>query len=134
MRVPTWSLLFLVAALWGTPDLAYAQCDAPSGVCVRAGSGVGWKAGENLNDKQRAKEARKNRKRDPVAVSVLLDGGRGSVFVDGVWAGVAPVEGLELLPGKHDVQVRDGTLVLAAGVLTIPKDPGGEVQLEVHHP
>ena len=134
MRVPTWSLVLLVAALWGTPDLAHAECTAPSGVCVRAGSGVGWKAGEDLTDKQRAKEARKNKKRDPVRVSVSLDNGRGSVFVDGVWAGAAPVQGLELLPGKHDVQVRDGTMVLAAGVLAIPKDAGGEVQLEVHHP
>jgi hypothetical protein len=134
MRARTAALILFTAVAWGSPGIAHAECNAPSGVCVRAGSGVGWKAGEDLSDKQRAREARKNRRRDPVRFSLTLDSGRGSVFVDGVWVGVAPVQGLELLPGKHDVQVRDGTIVLAAGVLTVPKDPGGEVQLEVHHP
>lgn len=134
MRTQSLIPALLAGTLFLVPGLAHAECSAPSGVCVRAGSGVGWKAGEDLSDKQRAKEARKNRKRDPVRVAVMLDGGRGSVFVDGVWMGVAPVQGLELLPGRHDVQVRDGTRVLAAGVLTVPKDPGGEIQLEVHHP
>ncbi len=122
-----------LACLMAAPNLAQAECNAPSGVCVRSGEGVGWKAGETMSDKQRAKEARKNRKRSPVIVYVNIDGGRGSVFIDGIWVGTAPVRALELKPGRHDMQVRDGAQVLAAGVVVIPKDPGGDVELEVQH-
>jgi hypothetical protein len=120
-------------ALCLEPSIAKAECTAPSGVCVRSGDGVGWKAGESLSDKQRAKEARKNKKRDPVIFYLSVDGGRGSVFIDGVWIGAAPVQAFELKPGNHDLQVRDGSLVLAAGVLVVPRDPGGDVELEVAH-
>ncbi|MGB1277666.1 MAG: hypothetical protein ACPG77_18120 [Nannocystaceae bacterium] len=66
------------------------------------------------------KERRKNRKRKASQVSFTIDG-RGSVFVDGIYRGTAPVKELDLKPGKHDVQVRDGKDVLAEGVLTIPR-------------
>lgn len=129
MLIPT----ALGLALCLEPAVAHADCTAPSGVCVRSGDGVGWKAGETLSDKQRAKEARKNRKRDPVIFYLTISGGRGSVFIDGVWAGTAPIQALELKPGKHDVQVRDGSTVLAAGVLLVPRQPNGDVELEVAH-
>jgi hypothetical protein len=115
------------------PANARAECAAPSGVCVRSGQGVGWKAGESLSAKQRAKEAKANAKKAPVVFYLSIHGGRGSVFIDGEWVGTAPVRALELRPGQHDVQVRDGPVVLAAGVLVVPKDPGGDVELEVQY-
>lgn len=128
------SVLAGLAALVVAPDTALAECTAPSGVCVRGGQRVAFQAGETLNDKQRSREAKKNRRLHPIVLHVVLDEGRGSVFIDGVWVGTAPLRGLELAPGKHDLQVRDGTLVLAAGVLDLPRDPGSDVELEVRHP
>ena len=132
--MPRFTIPLLAGLMFAlAPESALADCTAPSGVCVRSGEGVGWKAGEKLSNKQRAKEARKNRKRSPVVFYLTITGGRGSVFIDGEWVGSAPIEALELKPGKHDVQVRDGANVLAAGVLVVPKNPGANVEVEVQH-
>ena len=54
------------------------------------------------------------------------------MFIDGRFAGVAPLSGVELGPGKHDVQVRDGSKILVEGVLNIPK--GASVKATVKYP
>lgn len=125
MRVQFPSLqTFVLAACLGmlgsvvAPATAYA-CD--DSLCVTSGDGAKWKAGSSMSAGQVKKERRKNRKRKASQVSFTIDDGRGSVFVDGIYRGTAPVKELELKPGKHDVQVRDGKDVLAEGVLTIPR-------------
>jgi hypothetical protein len=88
-------------------------------VCVLEGKGS-FDRGASFDDKARAKEAKKLAKsKVRVRVSVTVDGGRGSVFVDGRWIDLAPVTDLELTPGRHDVEVRDRDVVLARGVLDL---------------
>ncbi len=100
------------------PQTAHA-CDKD--LCITSGDGANWKAGASMSAKQVKKERKKNRKRKSSSVSFTIDGARGSVFVDGHYRGTAPVKELDLKPGKHDIQVRDGSDVLAEGVLTVPR-------------
>lgn len=101
-------------------------CDE-QGVCI---DGAGWTSGDQLDDKARAKERKKYAKKKDATLTVRVAEGRGSVFVDGVWIGVAPVDFLPLKPGKHDIEVRDGETLLARGVINIPKT-GGDVTFTV---
>jgi len=100
------------------PGTAHA-CD--DSLCVTSGDGAKWKAGSSMSASQVKKERRKNRKRKTSQVTFRIDDGRGSVFIDGLYRGTAPIKEVELKPGKHDIQVRDGKDVLAEGVLTIPR-------------
>jgi hypothetical protein len=132
-HVQAWLTRLLPAALGAalvlaTPLEARAECDA-SGVCVE---GATWSSDSELSDKARRKEAKKNRKRKDVSLSVLVEGGRGSLFIDGVWVSEAPATAIPVKPGRHDLQVRDGARVLAKGILKIPKN-GGEVSVQVPH-
>ncbi|NVB37998.1 hypothetical protein G6O69_09155 [Pseudenhygromyxa sp. WMMC2535] len=116
--------LFVALLSASSPAEAAEVCDL-DGLCVDGGE---WRSGEQLDDKQRSRK--RNRKRKDVSVSLSLSGeGRASVFVDGVWIALAPVDALALKPGKHDVEVRDGERVLARGVLTVPRR--GEVRVTV---
>ena len=53
-----------------------------------------------------------------------INGGRGSLFVDGVFIAIAPALYVPIKPGKHDIEIRDGDRVRARGVLTIPNNAG----------
>jgi hypothetical protein len=105
-------------------------CDDPSGVCVDDEKAK-WSGDATLSKKNRTKQWKRNRRRKPVPVTVTIEGGRGSAFVDGRY--VAPGESHELKPGKYDVHVRDGDRVLAQGVLTVPRKSDG-VTVTVVHP
>lgn len=120
-------VLTLCAGLLAPSD-AFA-CDDPSGVCVDDDSAK-WAADAKLSKKARTKQYKKNRKRKPIPVTVNIEGGRGSAFVDGRY--LAPGESHELKPGKHDVHVRDGDTVLAQGVLTVPRRSDGFIVTVVH--
>ncbi|PRP97563.1 hypothetical protein ENSA5_32560 [Enhygromyxa salina] len=109
------------------PPSAHAAEECGPRACI---SGASWSANEQLDDATRRREAKRNRKRPDAQLSVQLDSGRGSVFVDGVWIATAPALYVPIKPGKHDLEVRDGERVLARGVLTIPKK-GGEVTVRV---
>lgn len=123
------SLTLAVAVALGAaaPVHAAAACDDASGLCLGSNKGAKWEPDLSLS----AKQMKAKRKGPACSVSFEIDGGRGSVFVDGRYAGTAPLQGLSLLPGKHDVQVRDGQKILAEGVLTVPK--GGSLQITVRH-
>ena len=108
------------------PSEAAEVCDE-QGVCV---DGAEWASGEQLDDAEREKQARRNRKRKDATLSVELSSGRGSVFLDGVWIAPAPIDFVPLKPGRHDLEIRDGETVLARGVLTIPRK-GGDVTVRV---
>ncbi len=77
-----------------------------------------WKPDGSLSRKARRKEAKNNRKRGDVELRVLVHEGRGSVFVDGRYL---PPAGLPVKPGRHELEVRDGSTVITVGVLTVPR-------------
>jgi hypothetical protein len=117
----------LPLALLAAPTAAEAACSDPSNLCVE-GKGAKWEPDASLS----AKQLKAKRKGANGTLSVKIEEGRGSVFVDGRFVGVAPVASLELGPGKHDMQVRDGSKILAEGVITVPK--GGSVKATVRYP
>ena len=120
-------LALALVSLTSAPADAAEVCD--QGVCV---SGAEWSSGEQLDDKARAREAKRNRKGKDATLTVEITGGRGSVFLDGVWIAVAPINYVPLKPGKHDLEIRDGERVLARGVLEIGKK-GGDVTVRISH-
>ncbi|NVB37163.1 hypothetical protein G6O69_04925 [Pseudenhygromyxa sp. WMMC2535] len=87
-----------------------------------------WQADGRMSRGKRRKDAKKNRKRKTVDLSFVVHDHRASVFVDGrYW----PSAGLEIKPGRHEVEVRDGETSLALGVLTVPRNLDS-LSVEVH--
>jgi len=112
------------------PTLASADCDDPTGLCVDLGD-AGWESDGTISAQKKRKE-RKLRKKAPVTLSVSIDeDGRGTVFLDGRYAGVAPLNSFSLSPGSHEIQVRDGNRILAEGSLTFPA--GETVELSISY-
>ena len=103
---------------------AMFACDDESRLCAEGGS---WAADKRTTAKDRKKQSSSS----PGSVSLEIEGGRGSLFVNGRYAGTAPLDGIEVPSGPNDIQVRDGAQVLATGMLTVPK--GGSVSLTVRH-
>lgn len=114
-------------AVLAAPSPAAAACDDPNNICVEPAAAK-WEPDKSLSSKQ----LKAKRKGASGTLSVKIEEGRGSVFIDGRFAGVAPVNGIELGPGKHDVQVRDGGKILVEGTLNIPK--GANVKATVKYP
>ncbi len=121
-------LALTMLATLAAPTAASAACTDESGLCLDDANGAKWEPEASMS----AKQLKAKRKGAPGKLSVKIEDGRGSVFVDGRFVGVGPVNGLSLGPGKHDLQVRDGEKILAEGVLTIPK--GADVKVTVAHP
>jgi hypothetical protein len=111
-------LTLALACMLASPQAEAAEECGPT-ACV---SGAGWSTEEQLDDAERDREAKRNRKRKDAQLTVQLNGGRGSVFVDGVFVAVAPALYVPIKPGKHDIEIRDGERVRARGVLTIPSN------------
>jgi hypothetical protein len=126
-RLPL-ALALALTAVFATPTTAQAACSDPSNLCLDDAKGAKWEPDASLS----AKALKAKRKGAPGKLSIKIEDGRGSVFIDGRFAGVAPVADVTLGPGKHDIQVRDGDRILAEGVVTIPK--GASVRATVHHP
>lgn len=122
------TLVLATAALFAAPTPAQAACSDPSGLCIEPVKGGKWEPDGSLS----AKQLKAKRKGAPGRLSVTVDDGRGSVFIDGRYVGTAPLSDLSLGAGKHDLQVRDGAKILAEGVLTVPK--GASVRVNVRHP
>jgi hypothetical protein len=120
------SMAFVFTGLAGSTAQAEPECTA-SGVCV---DGATWNNGETLDDRARARERSRNKKRKNGTLTVTVQSGRASVFVDGVWVALAPANYVPIKPGKHDIQVRDGQRVLATGVVVVPRN-GGDVEIKV---
>lgn len=92
------------------------ECTEEGNLCVE--SGGKWVSGSRTSSKDRRKQSTKS----AGSLTVRVEGGRGSIFINGRYAGTAPLEGIEIPSGKNDLQIRDGSEVLASGVLTVPKD------------
>lgn len=116
----------LGAASSGAAAASTLACDDASGLCVDSG-GASWEPDKKSSSKDRKKRSSKS----PGTLAVTIDGGRGSVFVNGRYVGTAPVSGVEVPAGKNDLQIRDGANVLATGLLEVPK--GASVSVTVRH-
>ncbi len=127
-RTLTLALTAAMFTMVAAPSPAQAGCTDLSGLCLEPVKGGKWEPDASLS----AKQAKAKRKGAAGKLSVKIEDGRGSVFIDGRFAGTAPVTDLTLGPGKHDLQVRDGEKILAEGVVTIPK--GATVRATVRHP
>lgn len=103
-------------------------CADPSNLCLAPTGGAKWEA----NTQTSAKDKKKRSEKAPGSLSLTIEGGRGSLFVNGRYAGTAPLSGISIASGRNDVQVRDGATVLSSGVLTVPK--GGSLDITVAHP
>jgi hypothetical protein len=66
------------------------------------------------------------------SLSMQVDGGRGSLFVNGRYAGTAPLSSIPIPAGPNDIQVRDGAAVISSGVLWVPKSAA--ISVTVRHP
>jgi hypothetical protein len=110
----------------GASAAAAFACEDPSGLCVDSG-GASWEPDKRSSSKDRKKRSSKSQG----SLSVTIDGGRGSVFLNGRYVGTAPVNGVDLPSGKNDLQVRDGADVLATGLLDVPK--GANISVTVRH-
>lgn len=128
MSLRTLAALSALALALAVPAPAAAACSDASGLCLGPAKGAKWEPDASLS----SKVMKAKRKGPPCRVDFEIDGGRGSVFVDGHYLGTAPLTSVSLAPGKHDLQVRDGQRVLAEGVLTVPK--GGTLEVTVRHP
>jgi len=127
--MPTTTILLAIllhAASWWAPPLPPPSSSAPvesscarGELCVRSGK-ASFERDATFDEKARAKQVKKLAKNKVrVRVSLAVEGGRGSLFVDGRWIDLAPVDGLELTAGRHEVEVRDRDVVLARGVLDL---------------
>lgn len=103
-----------------------STCDDESGLCVDSG-GAKWSDGKSSSKKDRNKRSKKN----GGTLSLSIDGGRGSVFLNGRFVGTAPVSGVAIPSGNNDLHVRDGATILANGLLKVPKT--SDIALTVRH-
>jgi hypothetical protein len=122
----------LAGALAAFAPAPGADVDCGAQVCIYGADADNWKPDSRLSKKARRKNAKRNRKRKDVALSVTVEGARASVFVDGRYlASEGPHALRGVKPGKHEIEVRDGERVVAVGVLVIPRKAGA-VALVVH--
>ena len=125
----TLSIAFIAAlgltVVTPTQAATVAACEHDSGLCLEAVAGAKWQANRSSNKKQRKKRSNKH----SGTISLEVEGGRGSLFINGRYAGTAPLSDAKIPGGANDIQVRDGAKVLAQGLLTVPRD--GSVSITV---
>ncbi|MEM6994100.1 MAG: hypothetical protein AAF721_26540 [Myxococcota bacterium] len=113
------SIVFVAAlglSVANTGEAHSMACADDSGLCVDGG-GAKWQSDKSASKKQRKKRSAKR----GGTISMEVDGGRGSLFINGRYAGTAPLSGAKIPAGANDIQVRDGAKVLAKGLLTVPR-------------
>jgi hypothetical protein len=118
----------LAIALVGTPVEAEDNCTEDGVVCVTKIKGSAFRANKKANKKDRKRRG----KGASGVLNVTINNGRGSVFVNGRFVGTAPVQYLAIQSGRNEVQVRDGMIVLAEGLLTVPR--GQTLTMTILHP
>ncbi len=112
------------------PGEAHA-CDDESRLCVDTDNAK-WEPDATISQKNLKRERKKNKKKPTSNLYLTIEDGRGSVFIDGRFVSTAPLDSYEIGAGKHDIQIRDGDIILAEGVLKIPSK--ADVRITVVHP
>ncbi len=102
-------------------------CDDVSNLCVDSG-GAKYIADTTVAPKDKKKRIEKAGS----SLSMQVDGGRGSLFVNGRYAGTAPLSSIPIPAGPNDIQVRDGATVISTGVLWVPK--AAAISVTIRHP
>lgn len=123
------AIVFGAALAFGSASAATAStsgCVDESGLCVDSGDAK-WSDGKQSSSKDRRKRSTKN----GGTLDLTIEGGRGSVFVNGRFVGTAPISGVSVPSGKNDLHVRDGAVVLASGLLNVSKS--ASVAITVRH-
>lgn len=113
------------------PSGPAAACEDESRLCVDSDNAK-WEPDGTISKSARKRERKKNKKKPPSTLELTVKDGRASVFLDGRFLSTAPIEGYEITPGKHDIQIRDGDIILAEGVIKIPSKT--TVKITVQHP
>jgi hypothetical protein len=108
-------------------EAASMACDDVSNLCVDSG-GAKYIADTTVAPKDKKKRIDKAGS----SLSMQVDGGRGSLFVNGRYAGTAPLSSIPIPAGPNDIQVRDGAAVISSGVLWVPKSAA--ISVTVRHP
>lgn len=111
-----------------TASAATFECTDESNLCLEPTDGARWQPEEVTTKKDRARRSTKYAGQ----ISLTIEGGRGSLFINGRYAGTAPLRGAEIPAGRNDIQVRDGAEILSLGVLTVPRE--GDLSITVRHP
>ena len=122
------TMVFVVALGLGVASptsAASMTCEDESGLCMEELKGAKWTPGKKASKKDRKKRSSSK----GGTISMTIEGGRGSLFINGRYAGSSPLSGAEIPRGKNDIQVRNGAEVLADGMITVPG--GGDIKITV---
>lgn len=103
-------------------------CEDPSNLCIDSPGDASWEPGKRSTTKHKKRRSMKL----AGTLSLTIEGGRGSVFVNGRYVGTAPIDKVKVPRGKNDLQVRDGAEVLASGLIVVPNKT--DVTVTVRHP
>jgi len=120
--------LVLATSPTETVEASSLACMEPGNFCLEPLEGANWQPGS----KPTRKDHKRRGKGQAGTLFLTIDNGRGSVFINGRYAGTAPLDGTPIPSGKNHVQVRDGMIVLSDGLLTVPR--GGVLRATVNHP
>jgi hypothetical protein len=122
------ALALAVPAAPASASASMFECDEEGNLCFEQIKGSRWFYQAKTNSKMRKKRSSK----PDAKLSLTIEGGRGSVFLNGKYIGTAPLDEVDVTSGPNDLHVRDGSEVLTWGILTLPKD--GTVVATVKHP
>ncbi len=110
------------------PVRAEDSCTDDGTVCLTRAKGAAFVPGKRTTRRDRRRRGRGA----PGTLRVRIEGGRGSVFLNGRYVGTVPLDAVEVPSGRNDIEIRDGMIVLAMGRLSMPR--GGQLELTVRHP
>lgn len=122
-----------VSAVAASPATSHAEepCN-PDLLCALSGT-VSFSPEKTLSSRTLRYDRKKYRRKKKVPVSFIVDQGRASVFIDGVYEGTTPTDPIPLRPGRHEVQLRDRDTVVTQGVIRV-STKSKEALMKVRHP
>lgn len=116
----------LAMAAWIQPTesarAAALMFECSNGVCVDNGK---WEPDQVSTSKDRQK-----RRKNAAKLDLTISSGRGSAFVNGRYVGTAPLSGVKIASGPNDIEIRNGSEVLARGLLWVKPDETASMTLE----
>ena len=126
-------LTLAVALTAAAPATSHAEeaCN-PDLLCALSGT-VSFSPEKTLSSRALRYDRKKYRRKKKVPVAFIVDEGRASVFINGVYEGTTPTDPIPLRPGRHEVQLRDRDTVVSQGVIRV-STKSKEALMKVRHP